>query len=559
MEPRDLNAIRTGAKPFSAALDLHLFLIIVPITWNSLSVKLIVAIGVASLVTIGLFAWVSITTQRSQLIDGVIRGASQFSDTVKRSTRHAMLQNRWEDAHNIMEAIGQQDGVTMVRIFNKEGLILFSTNNAELGHIVDKRAEACYACHEAEKPLEGLMLTERARIFKTNRGERILGMITPIYNEASCTKAGCHESTKRVLGVLDIGQSLTQVDANVAAITRKTALFAAAMILFILFILGLFLQRGVVRPVKRLVDGTHRVAKGDLDHVIRVRANDEIGSLTASFNEMTAALRKAKSELASWVETLEQRVQERTQALQEAQAQLIQTEKMASLGKLAASIAHEINNPLSGILTYARLLTRKLRDRPEDPQFLDAMLKHMTLVERETERCASIVRNLLDFARQRQPSLGNVDLNAVILESLSLLSNRMTIQGIHLEKHLGDIAPVLADFGQLRQVIVNIALNACEAMENGGTLTVTSRLLTDKAMAEASFADTGVGIPPEHLGKIFDPFFTTKEKGTGLGLSVVYGIVDRHGGNVDIKSELNKGTTIVVRLPLADRSKTGAP
>ncbi len=530
-----------------------------PISWNSLSVKLIVAVGVASLVTIGLFAWVSITTQRSQLIDGVIRGASQFSDTVKRSTRHAMLQNRWEDAHNIMEAIGQQDGVTMVRIFNKEGLILFSTNNAEVGHIVDKRAEACYACHEAEKPLEGLMLTERARIFKTNRGERILGMITPIYNEASCTKAGCHESTKRVLGVLDIGQSLTQVDANVAAMTRKTALFAAAMILFILFILGLFLQRGVVRPVKRLVDGTHRVAKGDLDHVIRVRANDEIGSLTASFNEMTAALRKAKSELASWVETLEQRVDERTQALQEAQAQLIQTEKMASLGKLAASIAHEINNPLSGILTYARLLTRKLRDRPEDPQFLDGMLKHMTLVERETERCASIVRNLLDFARQRQPSLGNVDLNAVIQEALSLLSNRMTIQGIQLEKKLGDLAPVLADFGQLRQAIVNIALNACEAMEKGGILTVTSRLLADKALAEASFADTGGGIPPEHLGKIFDPFFTTKEKGTGLGLSVVYGIIDRHGGNVDIKSDLNKGTTVLLRLPLADRSKTGAP
>jgi len=512
------------------------------------------AVGAASLLTIGVFAWVSITTQRNQLIGEVIRSASQFSDTVKRSTYHAMLQNRWEDAHHIMETIGKQEGVTRVRVFNKEGLILFSTDRTEVGGVVDKRAESCYACHAAEKPLERLMLPERARIFRIAQGERILGMITPIYNEPSCSKGGCHEPTKSVLGVLDIGLSLAQVDADVTAMARRTALFAGGMILFILSILSLFFHRGVVRPVRDLVEGTKRVARGDLGHVIPIQTRDEIGSLAASFNQMTAALQRARTELASMVETLEDRVEERTRALQETQAQLIQSEKLASLGKLSASIAHEINNPLSGILTSAKLLARKLKTGPASDETLAAVSKSLALIERETERCTAIVRNLLDFARQRESSFQEVNLNAVILEALSLLSNRMTIQGIALEKRLGALPPVRADFGQLRQAFVNIALNACEAMGKGGTLTVASRFLPEEGMAETEFADTGVGIPQEHLAKVFDPFFTTKEKGTGLGLSVVYGIVDRHGGRIEVKSQVGKGASVVVRLPSADEA-----
>ncbi len=525
--------------------------------WNRLSIKLMTAVGVASLLTIGVFAWISITTQRNQLINEVIRGASQFSDTVKRSTHHAMLQNRWEDAFHIMRTIGAQEGVERVRVFSKEGLILFSTDRGEVGKVVDKQAEACYACHAALEPLEPLDLPERTRIFRTQQGERILGMITPIYNEPGCAGAGCHPASeaKTVLGVLDIGLSLAQVDAEIAAMARKTVIFAGGMTLFILGILGLFLQRRVIRPVRELVEGTHKVAQGDLGYVIPVQTGDELGSLASSFNEMTKALQKSNAELASLIETLEERVEERTKALQETQTQLIQSEKLASLGKLAASIAHEINNPLSGILTYAKLLTRKLKNGPPDQETLREALKALALVERETERCTTIVGNLLDFARQREPSFHEVDLNAVILEALSLLSNRMAIQGIALEKRLGDLPPVRVDFGQLRQAFVNIALNACEAMEKGGTLIVASCFLHKDGMVEAEFADTGVGIPQEHLSKVFDPFFTTKKKGTGLGLSVVYGIIDRHGGRIEVKSQVGKGTSIIVRLPGVDKKE----
>ncbi|MBI2001928.1 MAG: HAMP domain-containing protein [candidate division NC10 bacterium] len=537
---------------------------------ESLQAKLLAAVCGVALVSIGVFAWVNIRYEQAERVDLVIRGASQFSDTVKRSTHYAMLQNRWEDAFHIMDTIGKQEGVTRVRVFTKEGTILFSTERSEVGSAVDKRAESCYACHAAERPLERLMLPDRARIFRDAEGQRLLGMITPLYNEPGCSE-GCHvhPKSKSVLGVLDITLSLARVDEEIAAITRRTAAFAGTTIVLLAMILAGIVRRGVVRPVRELVEGTRRVAHGELTHRIPVRTVDEVGVLAASFNRMTEALGKAQAELDALVATLEQRVEERTGELREAQAQLIQTEKLASLGKLSASIAHEINNPLSGILTYAKLLSRKFRMGPPDAEGVQAALQQLALVERETQRCCSIVRNLLDFARQREPSFQAVDMGAVVTEALSLLENRLAIQNVEVARDLAPVPTVRADFGQLRQAFVNILMNACEAMPKGGTLRVVAREVslpgyggrgplssTGKSgpptrFAEIAISDTGSGIPPEHLSKIFDPFFTTKEKGTGLGLSVVYGIVEKHGGKITVDSRVGQGTTVTVCLPAA--------
>ncbi|MBI4841543.1 MAG: HAMP domain-containing protein [candidate division NC10 bacterium] len=543
---------------------------------ESLQAKLLATVCGVALVSIGIFAWVNIRYEQAERVDLMIHGASQFSDTVKRTTHYAMLQNRWEDAFHIMDTIGKQEGVTRVRVFSKEGVILFSTDRSEVGSAVDKRAEACYACHAAERPLERLDLPERARIF-AGPGGRILGMITPIPNEPGCGGVGCHPppDAKRVLGVLDITLSLAKVDEEIAAITRRTAAFAGATILLLAMILAGIVRRGVVRPVRELVEGTRRVAHGDLTHRIPVRTGDEVGVLAASFNRMTEALAKAQGELDALVLTLEQRVEERTRELRDAQAQLIQTEKLASLGKLSASIAHEINNPLSGILTYAKLLSRKLRMGPPDAEGVRAALQQLALVERETQGCVSIVRNLLDFAREREPSFKPVDLTVVVGEALSLLANRMAIQNVEVTREFARLPTVQADFGQLRQALVNVLLNACEAMPRGGSLRVVTReislpgdgsggplSLTGKAgppirFAEVAISDTGSGIPPEHLSKIFDPFFTTKEKGTGLGLSVVYGILEKHGGKIAVDSQVGQGTTVSLRLPAAPPDASG--
>ncbi len=519
---------------------------------RSLSIRLMAAAGSVVLLGVAAVAVLNVRAERQQLVEEVVRGASQFSDTVKRSIHYAMLQNRWEDAFQIMRTIGAQEGIERVRVFSKEGLILFSTDESEVRKAVDKQAEACYACHAASAPLERLDLPERSRIF-TGPAGRILGMITPIYNEGGCGGAGCHPppDARRVLGVLDIGISLARVDREIAATGRRAAGVAGGTVALVLALIGILIRRNVARPVAALVRGTERVAAGDLEGTIPVYSRDELGTLAVSFNEMTAALGKARGELAGLVDTLEQRVVERTRELEQAQARLIQSEKLASLGQLAASIAHEINNPLTGVLTYARLLGRKLAtDLPEGERRRTAE-RQLALVERETERCCAIVRNLLQFARQREPRVEPLDVNGVVAEALSLVGNRLTIQGIELDRRLDPLPAVPADAGQLRQVFVNILLNACEAMGGGGKVTVASRVDAAGGGVEVAIADTGPGIAAEHLPRIFDPFFTTKEKGTGLGLSVAYGIVQGHGGRIEVRSRPGEGTTMAVWLPRA--------
>jgi two-component system NtrC family sensor kinase len=280
-----------------------------------------------------------------------------------------------------------------------------------------------------------------------------------------------------------------------------------------------------------------------------VRSQGELGLLAASFNDMTRSLRRTKEELRALQVGLEHQVEERTSDLRAAQAALVQSEKLSSLGRLSASIAHEINNPLAGILTFAKLILREVDMAVPDEARRMVMARTLGLVQRETERCSAIVHNLLDFARERPLELREVDLNVAVEESLQLVAHQIAIQGHQLDRRLGPVAPVRADFGQLRQAIVNVILNGCEAMQKGGRLTVATGRSADGQAVEVAIGDTGPGIAPEHLPHIFDPFFSTKEKGTGLGLSVVYGIIQRHGGTVLVKSEVGKGTTFTIRLP----------
>jgi two-component system NtrC family sensor kinase len=526
--------------------------------WNRLGVKAAAVIVFITLVCGAALVVMSLRAQQAYLTAEVVRGAAQFSDTIKASTYHFMLSDERTGAYRTMEMIGRLRGIEQVRMLNKEGRVTFSTDRSEVGRLVDKRAEACYACHAAGQPLVRLNMPSRSRIFSRNN-HRVLAMITPIYNEPSCSSAGCHEhpADKQVLGVVDIAMSLEEEDHAVAALGQKTTVFSVIGILLLAVAVGLFVRGYVIHPLGEILAATERVAQGDLEHPIRMRRTDEIGLLAGSFNEMTTSLGQAHAELHRLNENLERQVEERTTALKNAQAQLIQSEKMSSLGKLAASVAHEINNPLAGILTYAKLLIRMHEEGDLTETMRESCARNLRLVQRETERCSAIVRNLLDFARQRTPSLKDIDVSAVVEEALTLLAHRLQMQNVVLQKDLPPLPLVKADFGQLRQSFVNIALNACEAMAKGGTLTVVSQAAG--ANVEIRMTDTGPGIAPEHLSRILDPFFTTKEKGTGLGLSVVYGIIDRHGGTLDIESTIGVGTTVLVRLPVATGAAVALP
>jgi len=515
-----------------------------------LSVRLTAFVSGATLVTIGVFVFVAVRAQRSYLEDVVVRVAALLSDSIDGSTHKHMLEDRREDAYAVMQAIAQGEGIERVRIFNKEGEVTYSTDASEIGSFVDKRAESCYACHAAGQPLERLSVPSRSRIYRAADGHRILAMVTPIYNEPSCSSADCHAhpADKRVLGVVDVGISLASVDASLWQLEERTLTGAGLTVMALAAGLLLVGRRSLVRPLDQLIRGMERISGGELDHRIPSTRSDELGLLAQSFNTMTDSLAAARAEIQGLMDGLEKTVEERTAALRETQAQLVNAAKLASLGRLAASIAHEINNPLAGILTFSRLMLRELEEGAPAPEERERYLKNLRLIERETQRCTTIVRNLLDFARQRPLTLSESDANAVIDEALSLVGHQIELKGIELDRHPGQLPLIKVDFGQIRQAFVNVILNACDAMEAGGRLTIRTAP-TDVGGVEVEFTDTGSGISEENLSHIFDPFFSTKAKGTGLGLSVVYGIVERHGGSLDVQSRPGEGTTIRIRLP----------
>jgi two-component system NtrC family sensor kinase len=297
-------------------------------------------------------------------------------------------------------------------------------------------------------------------------------------------------------------------------------------------------------PIHEMSGVAHRVAQGDLSAKVAGGSDDELGQLGRNFNTMIAEVARARQLLVESADELERKVEERTGELRRVQAQLIQSEKLTAVGKLAAGVAHEINNPLTGILTNSSLMLEDLA--PDHPWREDLQ----TIVD-ETLRCRKIVKGLLDFARQTRPQRTTLNMNHVVEDVLALVRNQTIFRAITITFDLDASLPsVLADADQMRQVVLNIVLNAAEAMTQGGALRISSRPLTAQHAVELRFADTGPGIPDEAKARIFEPFFTTKRTGTGLGLSIAYGIMERHHGQLRVDSARGEGTTFTLVLPV---------
>ena len=306
---------------------------------------------------------------------------------------------------------------------------------------------------------------------------------------------------------------------------RVMATFAGIAGLCALFLLGLlsFVARRMTRPLAVMVDATGKIASGDLGHRVQVESRDEIGQLARAFNRMTDELSLAHEDLTQWGQTLERRVEERTRELRETQDRLVVSEKLASLGKMAAGVAHEINNPLTSILINSHLLLERPGRAADEVETLN-------LIADETTRCAGIVGGLLEFARQTPSQAAPTDINDVIERTLVLLEMQASVRNIRIERTLDrDLPAIEIDKNKIQQVFSNLAINACEAMPSGGTLAVSSLMSRDGTHIEIIFTDTGLGISKENIPRLFDPFFTTKSFGTGLGLAVSYGIIRSRG------------------------------
>ncbi len=349
----------------------------------------------------------------------------------------------------------------------------------------------------------------------------------------------------RIIGILYVGMLEKPYIDTTNRVMSTFVIIASLCVVFLLVILYFSTTR-ITNPLKKMVVATQVISKGDLAHRLRVNSRDEIGYLAESFNRMTANLETANDKLIEWTKTLEKRVEERTKELREMQSHLIQSEKLASLGKLAAGIAHEINNPLGGILIYSNLL---LEDTDKDSPHYENLRK----IVKETSRCKDIVKGLLEFARPKEPEVAIIDINEILESSLAIMEKQALFQNISINRsYESDLPKISADSAQIQQVFTNIILNAAEAMAGNGTLTLSTSLNPDNKCIDVKFSDTGHGIKEEDKKRLFEPFFSTKEvgKGTGLGLAISYSIIQQHNGTIEVKSRVGKGSTFTVKLPI---------
>jgi two-component system NtrC family sensor kinase len=527
---------------------------------RTVAFRLFLLIASVAAVVLFIFTFVAIRIQQEHLFEHVFVDADRLSNVITRSTRHSMLVNQKEDVQKIIGSIGGEPGIDGIRIYNKLGDVTFATVEADLHSRVDMSAEACVVCHPGDHLEDARPVgNQRSRIFRTASGERVLGLITPIRNEPACSNAACHAhpAEKTVLGVLDVKMSLARLDQELEESTSRLIVFSIGAVLALSLISGLFIRRVVHKPVHKLITGMKQVASGKLDQSITVEQSHEIGELARQFNSMTIELSRARTELTAWSDTLENKVKEKTKELELAQRQMIQVEKMASLGNLSASVAHELNNPLEGILTFARLLIKRIRKLPLPPEVTEDFTKDLTLVAEESQRCGSIVKNLLLFARKGSGKMETVRLRSILERCLALTSHHAKVNNVRMEIQCTEDLQLECNGNELEQVLLALSVNAIEAMcgtpadQAGGLLTISADESKPGGPIAIRVRDTGIGMNDELKSHIFEPFFTTKSqgKGVGLGLSLVYGIVERHHGSIAVESAPGKGTTFTITMP----------
>ncbi len=616
---------------------------------SKIGLKLTVGVVLTVLVVIAVFAYFNIQSENKSLLLEVERHAHLFSDHLKADMGYDMLHNDRKRIQDGIRRIGSQETIDGIRVFNKAGEVIYSSDPAEIGLMVNMEATSCYRCHLTGTPVKLLKEQEHMRIFRTDPDSpRQLGIINPIYNEQSCWSAACHEhpEAQTVLGVLAVTMPLTKVDQNMRRSQVAIVVFAVSAIIILSVIVGFLVRWWIDRPVQDLLTATRQVAGGNLNYRVKVKREDELGMLARSFNSMT-------------------------DNLTEARLQLFQSDKLASLGRLAAGVAHEINNPLTAVLTNSSYLLKRSQGQPETRDDLQVIVS-------ETIRCREIVKSLLDFARQTTPKKRKADINQIIHRAATVVENQLSLRQVELDMDLdATLSNVTVDANQIQQVFINLMVNASDAIgEDRGTIKITSKaislgpagtlqikralcpkrhdlvdrkvqidakpaismryrkkkqtgiihlnpmygsskhLLGDMPALEAGVEllcpdcsvslisegetcpkcgapiyayevplkglvqgclrdgcgwhrweqadsawndeyvevrviDNGCGIPKSQLPKLFEPFTSTKgQKGTGLGLAVTWGIVDNHNGTITVESEVDVGTTFIIRIPV---------
>ena len=532
---------------------------------HSLSFKLIFAIG--GLILAGsLTFWYSIIyTSKEEMLKNAANHAKTYVNLIKQSTHQYMLSNNRDAVQKTFETMVNEEGITSIKVFDCRGKIAFSSDKKDVGSTMPGDSATCIICHlEVNTETNSASLRFSKSSFTTpqwvvlSSGEgRIIRSVMPIFNEPSCYTAACHyhEESKDKIGILETDYSLTVLDSKTKQQNIAIASFGIIFTALTSVILCIILWKIVIAPLLTMTEGMEIASKGDLDHRVVIDTRDELGMLAKTFNSMTKELKTSRERLENWAKELEEEVAKKTEEIRRGQEQYVHTEKLASLGRMAAGVAHELNSPLTGIVTFAHLLMDRMpKDNKMDREDLEVIIE-------QAERCSKIIKGLLGFSRAMPAEKNEININETLHHAIGMIQNQAKFHNVVFEAETDDSIPIVGgESSQIEQVFLNLFINAADAMNNKGKIHIKTSVteVDGKPYVETVVSDTGPGIPEEHLSRLFEPFFTTKPvgKGTGLGLAVSHGIVRKHGGHIIIKSRPGEGASFFVRLPVPGQEDT---
>ena len=506
--------------------------------------------------------WLIFKTVNERYIRSILRqNGNNIGSLVEGALYRSMLENDKSALQSTLDIINTLSGIDDVNMYDSQNNLIYSSISSDTANHSDPD---CKSCHKdlstmfssKEKSYRIIDVNSECSMNHNNNNVRHLLIKSPILNQPSCYTASCHAhpQSEEVLGSFMIKFPLKDFDIAMKSST-KSYFFLAVIVTFILIVILIIVTtRNVNKPLNAIISASEAVAAGDRSTRLEVRPGQlyDMQMVSIAFNDMLDNLQKAALELQNWSHQLEYKVQKKSEELGQAQSELINIERIASLGRLSLSVAHEINNPLSGILIYAKLIHKQLSSKDLDDEKRDTILKHLKYIETEAKRCGDIVKGLLDFSRKDQNDFEPKHLHEILIETYDLMSHSMKMANVTF---LSDFSArndnIFCSPNQVKQVCIAILVNAQEAVPDNGEIMIRTQN-PDSTHITIEITDNGRGISDEDLPHIFEPFFSTKDKtnGIGLGLAIVHGIIQNHKGKIEVKSERGKGTTISIILPL---------
>jgi len=491
------------------------------------------------------------------------QNGDHISSIVEGALYYSMLENDRGMLQRTLDIISTMSDIDEVNMYDDLNNLAYTTVPAELEN---RGNPNCNDCHEDL----GSMFSYRENayrvagnipdcgIYQNTINSRHLLIRKPILNEPSCYTAACHAHSEsdEVLGSLLINLPLVDLDAFVDESSTNFLLLATLITILLVTFLILFTRKRIKDPLNSIIEASEAVSKGDNNIRLDIKPGllDDMRKVSLAFNNMLDNIDAATHELQNWSQQLEYKVQKKTEELSQAQNELIHVERIASLGKLSSSVAHEINNPLSGILVYSKLIHKQLSSAEFYHSKKESILKNLTLIETETKRCGDIVKGLLDFSRQDRDDFEVSHLHQLLCETYDLMTHSIKIADINFSTDYNAVSDlVFCSPNQVKQACIALLVNASEAIQENGEIHIKT-YNPDADHIRVDFSDNGSGIAQQDLPHIFEPFFSTKHeaRGIGLGLSIVHGIVENHKSRIEVDSEPGAGTTVTIIFPLSE-------